>query len=67
MTSAMKMTKEEIQRAIKFFKILHQINCRIKLTNPRFSPGEADEGLNQNEPTKLHRRKTNSRISRADN
>jgi phage terminase small subunit len=59
MTSAMKMINEEIQKAIKFFKILHQIDCRIKLTNPQFSPKEVNEDLNQNEPTKIHRRERN--------
>jgi len=66
MTSAMKMTNEEIQKAIKFFKILHQIDCRIKLTNPQFSPKEVNEDLNQNEPTKIYWGKRNSSISRAD-
>jgi hypothetical protein len=62
----MMMDKEEIKKMTKFFEILHQIDCRIKLTNPQFSPKEVNEDLNQNEPTKLHRDKRNSSISGAD-
>jgi hypothetical protein len=53
------MTREDIKNIVKFFEILHQIHCRIKLNNPQILPKEANEDVNQNEPTKLHRSKRN--------
>jgi hypothetical protein len=61
------MTKDDVQNIIRFFEILHQIHCRIKLNNPQSLPKEADEDLDQDEPSKLHRSKTNSRIFGTDN
>jgi hypothetical protein len=63
----MTMDKEEIKKMTKFFKILHQIHCRIKLNNPQSLPKEADEDLDQDESPKLHRSKTNSRVFGTDN
>jgi hypothetical protein len=62
MISMTKMSEEEIQKAIRFFKILFQINGHI---NSNSSSSQIREGEYQpeNEPTEIHRGKTNSRIS----
>jgi hypothetical protein len=61
------MTREDIKNIVKFFEILHQIHCRIQLNNPQSLPKEADEDLDQDELSKLHRSKTNSRVFGTDN
>jgi len=61
------MTREDIKNIVKFFEILHQIHCRIQLNNPQSLPKEADEDLDQDEPSKLHKSKTNSRVFGTDN
>jgi hypothetical protein len=63
MILTMMMNKEEIKKVIKFFEILHQINCRIQLNNPLSSRKEADEDLDQDEPTNIHRDKRNCQLS----
>jgi hypothetical protein len=57
------MTREDIKNIVKFFEILHQIHCRIQLNNPQSLPKEADEDLDQDEPSKLHRGKRNRQLS----
>jgi hypothetical protein len=66
MISMMKMSEEEIQKAIRFFKILFQINRRI---NSNFSASQIREvgNKNKNGSETIYRSKTNSRIFGTDN